>query len=70
MIPTPASAAAGNTSSTGLSRKALAMIWTVATRGPGDRGEGLLDLLHAHPVGGDRALLDQGVERVVHSSSV
>ena len=33
MMPTPASLAAGNTSSSGLSRKALAMICTVATCG-------------------------------------
>lgn len=30
MIPTPASFAAGSTASSGLSRKALRMIWTVA----------------------------------------
>ena len=33
MIPTPAACAAGSTRSSGLSRNALRMIWTVATFG-------------------------------------
>jgi hypothetical protein len=33
MIPTPASRAAGSTSSSGFSRKQLRMIWTVARFG-------------------------------------
>ncbi len=33
MMPTPASEAAGSTCSSGLSRNALRMIWTVATPG-------------------------------------
>ena len=33
---------------------------------PRDRGERLLDLLHAHAVGRDRPLVHEGVERVEH----
>jgi hypothetical protein len=33
---------------------------------PGDRGQRLAGLLDAHAVRGDRAVRDQGVERVVH----
>jgi|GEM_PF-7044531 len=33
MIPTPAAAAAGNTSSSGFNRNAFRMIWTLTTPG-------------------------------------
>ena len=64
MMPTPAPAAAGSTASSGLSRNMFRMICTLATRGPGDRGQRLLDGLDADAVGRDALLGDHLVECV------
>ena len=66
MIPTPASCAAGRTSSSGFRRKQLRMIWTLATCGPSDRAQRLRARLDRDAVGADPAGRDHLVERVEH----
>ena len=64
MMPTPASAAAGSTASSGFRRKALKMICTVATSGRAMAVRASSAVLDADAVGRDRLVLDERVERV------